>query len=312
MEQISVIIPVYNVEKYLEKCLDSVIRNTYKNLEIICVNDGSTDRSLEILNKYAELDERITVITQENQGLSGARNTGIDNSHADYIAFIDSDDYVHHQYFEILMRPMINPNVCVSVARCKRVVSDEIEEKNFDKLNDTLTEDINVIMRSSEIRNTAWAKIYRRSFIGEERFVPRLKFEDKCFNCLLFTKRKEPIVSSTTSEIYYYRQNPTSITSTVSYIGMLDTVDIFLNELKGEKIIHRKHLLDMTIRVFVVSRYLTFTPSPEETLRIRETEKRCLSQVKCSEKLTKIEKLYLISLIKYPILYKIGQLLRKR
>lgn len=92
--KISVIMPVYNVEKYLPRCLDSIILQTYENLEIICVNDGSTDGSLQILENYAKKDKRIRIITQENQGLSGARNTGMAAVTGDYFAFIDSDDWL--------------------------------------------------------------------------------------------------------------------------------------------------------------------------------------------------------------------------
>ena len=90
--KVSVIIPVYNVEKYLQKCLDSVINQTYKNLEIICVDDGSPDNSGGILDAYAQNDSRIIVIHQENAGVSAARNRGLDAATGEYIAFVDSDD----------------------------------------------------------------------------------------------------------------------------------------------------------------------------------------------------------------------------
>lgn len=94
MALISVIIPAYNVEEYIRECLDSVVNQTFEDIEIICVNDGSTDSSLDILNEYAANDSRITVITQENKGLSGARNTGLRNASGEYVYFIDSDDYL--------------------------------------------------------------------------------------------------------------------------------------------------------------------------------------------------------------------------
>ena len=91
---ISVIIPVYNVEEYLHECVDSVINQTYKNLQIILVDDGSTDSSGKICDEYAENDKRITVVHQKNGGLSVARNTGLSNAHGDYVYFLDSDDYI--------------------------------------------------------------------------------------------------------------------------------------------------------------------------------------------------------------------------
>lgn len=98
---VSIIVPVYNVEKYLAQCLDSLISQTYDNLEIICVNDGSPDKSGEILYRYAEIDTRVQVITQENQGLSGARNTGIQHATGEYVMFVDSDDWIEENTCEL-------------------------------------------------------------------------------------------------------------------------------------------------------------------------------------------------------------------
>ena len=104
---LSVIIPVYNVEPYLEQCLDSVVNQTYKNLEIICINDGSTDNSLKILEKYQKKDKRIKMINQKNKGLSGARNAGLDIATGGYIAFVDSDDYLELNAYEEAMKVML-------------------------------------------------------------------------------------------------------------------------------------------------------------------------------------------------------------
>lgn len=90
----SVILPIFNTEKYLKACLDSIINQTYKNLEIICVDDGSTDGSLKILEEYSSKDSRIKIINQQNQGVSAARNVGIDNATGDYVSFVDPDDWV--------------------------------------------------------------------------------------------------------------------------------------------------------------------------------------------------------------------------
>ena len=92
--KVSIIVPVYNVEEYLVKCLDSLVNQTLKEIEIICINDGSTDNSLEILNTYAQKDSRITIIDKKNEGVSAARNTGLNISKGEYIMFVDSDDYL--------------------------------------------------------------------------------------------------------------------------------------------------------------------------------------------------------------------------
>ena len=97
--KVSIIVPVYNAEKYLERCLDSLVNQTLKDIEIICINDGSTDKSLKILNKYAGEYNNILIIEQENKGQSAARNVGIDTAGGEFIAFIDADDWVDLDYF---------------------------------------------------------------------------------------------------------------------------------------------------------------------------------------------------------------------
>jgi Glycosyltransferases involved in cell wall biogenesis len=99
--KISVIIPVYNASKYLKRCLDSIKNQTYSNWEAICVDDGSTDNSLDILNEYASKDSRFKVIAKSNGGVSDARNVGMDNVTGDYVMYVDSDDFIHHQTMEL-------------------------------------------------------------------------------------------------------------------------------------------------------------------------------------------------------------------
>jgi len=103
---ISVIVPVYNVEKYLEECLDSIQNQTYSDIEVILVNDGSTDKSKEICGKYCKQDNRFQLLNQENQGLSAARNKGVEISTGEYIVFVDSDDIIKTNYLEKLMQYM--------------------------------------------------------------------------------------------------------------------------------------------------------------------------------------------------------------
>ena len=107
MEKISIIVPVYNVEKYLKTCLDSIINQTYQNLEIILVDDGSTDNSGEICEEYRKTDSRIILIHKENEGLSMARNFGLDIASGDYISFVDSDDFIARNMMEALYNRLL-------------------------------------------------------------------------------------------------------------------------------------------------------------------------------------------------------------
>ena len=131
MKKISVIIPIYNVEDYLPQCLDSVIHQTHENLEIILVNDGSTDSCTKICDEYAAKDNRIKIINQENGGLSVARNTGIRTATGDYIAFIDSDDWIVPNFCEILLITALENNAeMVECGFTKFENGNEIKIKN--------------------------------------------------------------------------------------------------------------------------------------------------------------------------------------
>lgn len=104
MDLVTIIVPVYNVENYLNRCLDSIIKQSYKNLDIILINDGSTDNSLKICNNYAKNDTRITVINIENSGPSICRNIGLEKAKGGYISFVDSDDYIEKNFIETLLK----------------------------------------------------------------------------------------------------------------------------------------------------------------------------------------------------------------
>ena len=116
-KKVSVIIPVYNVEKYLKECIQSVLRQTYKNLEIILVDDGSKDNSGNICDEYAKRDERIKVIHKKNGGLSDARNAGIDICTGEYIAFLDSDDFIEEDMYEFLVKNLEKAKADISICQ---------------------------------------------------------------------------------------------------------------------------------------------------------------------------------------------------
>lgn len=125
-EKISIIIPIYNVEKYLKKCLDSVISQTYKNLEIILVDDGSPDKCGKICDEYQEIDNRIIVLHNKNIGLSGARNSGLKIATGKYVTFIDSDsdDYIADDYIEVLYKILKEKNADISICNYKSFKND--------------------------------------------------------------------------------------------------------------------------------------------------------------------------------------------
>lgn len=162
VDKISIIVPVYNVAEYLPQCIDSLLGQSYQNIEIICVNDGSTDNSLSILEKYAENSKQVYVLNQDNQGLSGARNTGVAFATGDYLMFVDSDDWVDLNICEILLSAAIKYGAdCVMCSYCKDYGSRVIENHIFNE---------NVVWDEDETKQ----KFYRRLFgpIGKETKYP--------------------------------------------------------------------------------------------------------------------------------------------
>lgn len=235
--KVSVVIPIYNVEKYLNKCLDSVISQSYKNLEIILVNDGSKDGSKQICEKYKRIDKRIVLINQENGGLSDARNKGIQIATGEYITFIDSDDYIHKDMIKELIYNAINTDADISICGYKTVFEDL-------KTDDLLTDvDIQIINSEELINNfynkfslniiVAWAKIYKRSLFEDIRYPKGKIHEDEFIaHRLVYISKK---IVYTPKKMYYYRINPNSITGKKFNKKRLDKIEALENRLNFSK-----------------------------------------------------------------------------
>lgn len=175
MPKVSVIIPVYNVEKYLRECLDSVVNQTLKDIEIICINDGSTDGSLKILEEYAKRDERIIVINQQNQGVAKARNIGLEKAKGQYLSILDSDDYFEQTMLEMLFEKAVNDDMDIVICRCKVLDSKHNSIKSAEwTINDEFLAD-KPVFSAKDIPDTifnfcigwAWDKFYKTEFVRQ-------------------------------------------------------------------------------------------------------------------------------------------------
>ena len=204
MPEISVIIPVYNTEKYLSECLDSVLAQTFKDIEIICVNDGSSDNSGRILEEYTKRDTRIKVITQSNQGLSAARNAGLDEAKGEWIAFLDSDDRLPPYALEVLYQIALKSLVEIVASRS----FGNVETSNFDYIlhKDAFYD----FVLDRKIFSSACNKLFKASLFQNQRFTKGMLFEDWPVMTILFSQ----IQSYATTEIpcYIYREDNLSIT----------------------------------------------------------------------------------------------------
>ena len=180
--KISIILSVYNVEKYLNECLDSILNQTFKDFELICINDSSTDNSLNILNEYAEKDSRVKIITQPNGGLSSTRNSGMQNASGDYLLFLDSDDYFETTFAQKLYNKAVENDadiVVTSYKICDDLTGSVIDKKsqiNKNSLPDKEAFCIDDIKsgKFTFLPMAPWAKMYKKDFI----FDNKLLFQD--------------------------------------------------------------------------------------------------------------------------------------
>lgn len=216
---ISVIIPVYNAEKYLRRCLDSVVAQTYRNLEIICVDDGSVDESGKICDQYAVRDARIRVIHQENQGLSAARNKGLDVAEGEYIAFVDSDDYILEDMYKKMLDKLLNYNVDLCVCQWQYEFSDGrqvVKRKNIAptiygrKTSLEFARFLYMGNYENGVVVAVWNKLYRRALLDKIRFEGRIH-EDEAFSGRIMAKNISVYVME--EQFYVYAQNGDSLTN---------------------------------------------------------------------------------------------------
>ncbi len=216
---ISVIIPVYNVEKYLPRCLDSVVKQTYTNLEIILVDDGSTDSCPKICDKYAQKDKRIFVIHQTNSGLPAARNSGMDHMHGEFFTFIDSDDWVTPDYCQTLLNTITHTKTDVATANYTYAYEKDIKPSFCPQSGDKifLTEE-EILRFGFTYHHTAWLKLYRTSVCASLRFDPNYTLsEDLDFFFRLCKQIKS--LAYTEAVLLYYYQHPTSLLRSVDVAG---------------------------------------------------------------------------------------------
>lgn len=229
MKTVSIIVPVYNVEKYLDKCIDSIVKQTYKNLEIILVNDGSTDNCLAICNKHKQQDKRIIVVDKENGGLSDARNIGIEIATGKYIMFIDSDDWIDSNMVGRLHTLITKSNACIAQCDFIKVYNDENvffnnENKNINiKVMDNREALLNIYENHGVKSIVTWNKIYKKELFDYIRFPKGKIHEDEFTTYRLFDKCKKVI--DTNEIMYYYRQRDGSIMKSDFSIKRLDAID---------------------------------------------------------------------------------------
>lgn len=241
---VSVIVPIYKVEPYLRQCVDSIISQTYKNLEIILVDDGSPDACPQICDEYAQRDNRVRVIHKLNEGLSSARNAGLDIATGDYIAFVDSDDWLESDMYRILLELLLRHDA--DVAECAHnsgTVKNVNNDSNDNIYTETVFEDYssivnNIVVEESipDLRFEVWDKLFKRSIISDTRFKVGQIYEDLFFDRVILKRCNRLVYTNYIG--YNYRVNREG--STVSFFNekklcKLSEIDEYIKEFEKEK-----------------------------------------------------------------------------
>lgn len=213
MDKVSVVVPIYNAEKYISECIESIIYQTYKNLEIILINDGSSDNSIKICKQYAKNDDRIKLIDDENHGVSYARNKGIEEATGKYIIFIDSDDVIKENYIDVLIKT-INSDINLDLAVCtyEEIGLDEriifnLNSSDMSLLTGSLKKDYYLI---KDFLNTPWGKLYKLNIIKRYKIMFPNEHsigEDQIFNYKYFLHVENYRFINKPMYLYMHRDN---------------------------------------------------------------------------------------------------------
>ena len=260
---ISIIIPVYKVEKYLERCIKSVLDQTYKNLQIILVDDGSPDNCGNICDNYAKIDNRIEVIHKENGGLYDARNVGLKKARGKYIGFVDSDDYVSNEMFENMYNTLVNNNADISICNFYTVIDNKNIIKNADNGIEIYNklEILKEILLDKKIQSYAWNKLYKRELFEDIEYPIGKKYEDIGTTFYILEKCNKIVVSG--SPEYYYLTRGDSIVNNntegtvIDYISLIsDRYDYIDKKYKELKKYNDYYITKTLITAFTDAHYL--------------------------------------------------------
>lgn len=258
MTKVSVIIPVYNSEKYIHECLESIVNQTLKDIEIICIDDGSVDNSLNILKEYAQKDDRFTILTQQNKGAGIARTEGVKIAKGDYIGFVDSDDWIDLNYYETLYNKAVVENADIVRTTYKVTYADLVKESAFNKLINKKIKK-KQYLSNSEHFGIIWNAIYKTDFLRSNK-IDYFDIDLPMCHDVPYSTRVELLAQKivpVNKTYYYYRKNREGQLTTFSLKRLRCTLKAFslstefINSIKLPDDIYKKSykhymwLLDM-------------------------------------------------------------------
>ncbi|QWU98701.1 glycosyltransferase family 2 protein [Francisella salimarina] len=303
---VSIIIPIYNTQNYLPRCLESIINQSYKNLEIILVNDGSTDNSLEICESYAKKDSRMSIMNKENGGSSSARNLGLDICRGDYISFIDSDDWVEEDFIEALLEGIKKENVGISIIGHKKIDKEDFSDTNdIDNIPKTVltsSEAINLYMNNKLGTTSVCNKLFASNLFDKIRFPEGVYYEDEYILLSLFFKSQKIYVNNQV-KYYYLQRKGSRINSNYNWEKYYSLVFLLNNQKKliEKKMSAIKNLFYMKA-CFSIAERIKYTPKNTDLYKLNLSLFNFYYGLYTEKKPLKM--LILKLKVNYPIVYK--------
>lgn len=313
---ISLIIPCYNVERTVSKCLNSVTKQIYKNLEIIIINDGSTDRTLEIIKQFQKEDSRLIVINQKNSGVSKARNLGIQSATGQYICFVDSDDWIEKDYCSSLLHSITTNGADISIAEAF------YEDENGNKIEnhqlgyssisvyDNQTA-LQLLLEDKVIQSHPWAKLYKSQLLKNITFPENLEAFEDYYTMFKVFNNAEKVVKNN-KPVYHYVQFENSLSHNLTpkrayhfFLALMEAYT-FLNSHHIDKSFKKSILKNILKKSFMVLKRIIRNTNSDEMLAEKESIRNGLSVfLSYSPLQIGLEKyLYLRFFINYPDQYK--------
>ena len=302
---ISIIVPIYNVEAYLSRCIDSILNQSFADFELILIDDGSSDNCGAITEAYAKKDPRIQVIHQKNLKVSAARNSGLDIASGEWIAFVDPDDWIHKDYLKSLIIGKLKETDLV-LCGC-RLTSNESENDKEHTIPNFTSVSVDAVNADQVAKTRVWGRLIRREFIGDLRFIPGTEpTEDSLFNVMLFTDDMN--VCMTDAKLYYYYMHPDSAIHSQMGRNILNAVEPLLQELqKIEDQNKRRRIISRCYKYVFSARYgeMFSVDSAEVNKHCEELFKQLAVYL---PELNNKERIVMTAMWKSPLLYRLWRI----
>lgn len=258
-DKISVIVPVYNVEPYLKKCVESVLCQTHYNLEVILIDDGSTDNSGKICDEFQERDNRVIVIHQVNKGQAAARNVGLDIATGDWIAFLDGDDWINNEMYEILLKLALEYDADISTCNTRSFYLGQDVECNIAMNNVSVLstdEIIEGLLTQDKVRFEIWNKLWKHSLIGNTRFIEGQLCEEVYFDRILFLKANKMVhVDAFLHNYLIQRPGNTNSSFKNARLCIFKEFDLLIVDLKKQKKERAIEIINCIATEFAIALY---------------------------------------------------------